>query len=424
MWNAFSGRKARLGRSTALVAGVLGALALSVAPGAERLVGLAGPASAQACTAEQFADAVDQSGANLRKILQETQPRLDAKLKQLKAAKGWSDTESEEKLYAALSDARMQALERQANELLERVDSLGQVSGKAAPDCARLQALEAAGLELQAAVRAKATYTLARIDTLLGAGTAPATASEGKAASPPAASAGATAKTPPPAAVAAAPQAPAPKPQQSAAAAPPVASVPPPAAANVPPPLPAPSPPSSAAGAPPSWSTTTTVTAGSDEGFTVDEIMLASTGFFGKVSAGLGGIIEHAFSSVGRPTGYILGTEGGGAFLAGLRYGSGTLYMRAGQTMPIHWHGPSVGYDIGAAGAKVMFLIYRLREPEQMHNAFTGVEGSAFVVGGVGFTMLTNGDVQMAPIRSGIGLRVGASLGYLRFTKKPTWNPF
>lgn len=386
-------------------------------------VGPPNTAWAQLCTAEKFAEAVDQSGANLRKILQETQPRLDAKLKQLKTARGWTEADGEERAYAALSDARMQALERQANELLEKVDQLGQVNAKSPPDCARLQALEAAGLELQAAVRAKANYTLTRIATLLGTA----------AVSPPAPSAvpPATPATPskaPPAAQAAAPKAPA----AETPVAPPASKQQPTASVATPTPTVGPTPPQPPATsqpAPQPWSTTTTVNPDppgvrSEDGYTVQEIMLASTGFFGKVSAGLGSIIEHAFSSAGRPSGYILGTEGGGAFLAGLRYGSGTLYMRTGGTMPIHWHGPSLGTDIGASGSKVMFLIYRLNEPEQLQNAFTGIEGSAFVVGGVGFTLLTNGDVQMAPIRSGIGLRVGASLGYLRFTRKPTWNPF
>ena len=162
----------------------------------------------------------------------------------------------------------------------------------------------------------------------------------------------------------------------------------------------------------------------SADGYTIDEIVRASTGFFGKVSAGLGSVVEHAFSSSGRPTAYILGTEGGGAFLAGLRYGSGTLYLRSGGTMPIHWHGPSLGADFGASGSKVMFLIYKMDEIEQLAAPFSGIEGSAYVAGGIGLTLLTNGRVQMAPIRSGVGLRLGANVGYIRFTRKPTWNPF
>ena len=45
-------------------------------------------------------------------------------------------------------------------------------------------------------------------------------------------------------------------------------------------------------------------------------------------------------------------------------------------------------------------------------------------MGGVGITLLTNGSVILAPIRSGVGLRLGANIGYIRFTPKATWNPF
>ena len=92
--------------------------------------------------------------------------------------------------------------------------------------------------------------------------------------------------------------------------------------------------------------------------------------------------------------------------------------------MPVYWHGPSLGLDVGAAGSKVMFLVYRLKEPDQLAAAFTALDGSAYVAGGIGVTLMTNGEVQMAPIRAGLGLRLGASVGYVRFTRRPTWNPF
>jgi hypothetical protein len=142
------------------------------------------------------------------------------------------------------------------------------------------------------------------------------------------------------------------------------------------------------------------------------------------VSANLGAVIEHLFKKSGRPTGYILGTEGGGAFLAGLRYGKGTLYVRAGSTQKIFWHGPSLGTDVGADGSKTLFLIYRLNQPDDIYASFAGVDGSAYFVGGVGATLVTNGSVIVAPIRSGVGLRLGANIGYLRFTAHSTWNPF
>jgi hypothetical protein len=201
---------------------------------------------------------------------------------------------------------------------------------------------------------------------------------------------------------------------------------PPAQVATAPPPPPPPPPatkstPTSAAPPPGPPGTPTSV---EEEGYTIDEIMAASAGFFGKVSANLGSVIEHLFKKTGRPTGYILGTEGGGAFLAGVRYGKGTLYMRAGSTQKIFWHGPSLGTDVGADGSKTLFLIYRLNQPDDIYASFAGVDGSAYFVGGVGATLVTNGSVIVAPIRSGVGLRLGANIGYLRFTPHSTWNPF
>lgn len=163
---------------------------------------------------------------------------------------------------------------------------------------------------------------------------------------------------------------------------------------------------------------------GPDDGYTIDEIREATRGFFGTVSTSLASVIEHAFQKGGRPTAYVLGNEGGGAFLAGLRYGEGTLYLRSGGTQKVYWHGPSIGYDVGAEGSRTLFLIYSLEDPANLFRRYTGVDGSAYLVGGVGMTLLKGGPVMMAPIRSGIGLRLGASIGYLRFTSRPTWNPF
>lgn len=161
-----------------------------------------------------------------------------------------------------------------------------------------------------------------------------------------------------------------------------------------------------------------------EDGYTIDEIREATRGFFGTVSTSLASVIEHAFQQSGRPTAYVLGQEGGAAFLAGLRYGQGTLYLRNGGQQQVYWHGPSLGYDIGGDGSRTLFLIYSLDQPENLFRRFTGVDGSAYLVGGVGMTLLKGGPVTMAPIRSGIGLRLGASIGYVRFTPRPTWNPF
>ena len=161
-----------------------------------------------------------------------------------------------------------------------------------------------------------------------------------------------------------------------------------------------------------------------DGTFSPDEIRDAGHSFFGSVSKGLANVIEYAFQKQGRPNGYILGEEVGGAFVAGLRYGEGWMYTRDAGRHKVFWQGPSIGYDAGAEGSKVMVLVYNLRDPYDIYHRFGGVEGSAYVVGGAGVTFQTWGDVVLAPIRSGIGLRFGASVGYLKYTRTPTWNPF
>ena len=154
------------------------------------------------------------------------------------------------------------------------------------------------------------------------------------------------------------------------------------------------------------------------------EIRDAGHRFFGRINEGLANVIEYAFKRGGRPNGYITGEEGGGAFIAGLRYGEGTLHMKDGTRQKVYWQGPSIGYDFGAEGSKAMILVYDLDHPGMIYSTFGGVSGSAYLVGGVGITFMKNDDVTLAPIRSGIGLRLGANLGYLKYTRAPTWNPF
>jgi hypothetical protein len=158
--------------------------------------------------------------------------------------------------------------------------------------------------------------------------------------------------------------------------------------------------------------------------FSTDEIKNAGHGFFGSISQGLASVIEHTHRKKGRPNGYILGEEAGGAFVAGLRYGQGRLYTKDAGVHNIYWQGPSLGFDAGAEGSKVMILVYNLRDINETFDRFGGIDGSAYVVGGVGVTFLSKDNIVMAPIRSGVGLRFGANIGYLKFTSKPTWNPF
>jgi hypothetical protein len=161
-----------------------------------------------------------------------------------------------------------------------------------------------------------------------------------------------------------------------------------------------------------------------EETYSSNEIIDAGHNFFGGVSKGLGKVVEHAFRKQGRPNGYILGEEGGGAFVAGLRYGQGTLYTKRYGVHRVYWQGPSLGYDFGAEGSKTLVLVYNLDHISQLYHRFAGVDGSAYFVGGVGLTFQTYDDVVLAPIRSGIGIRLGANVGYLKYSRTPTWNPF
>jgi hypothetical protein len=158
--------------------------------------------------------------------------------------------------------------------------------------------------------------------------------------------------------------------------------------------------------------------------FSSNEILDTGHRFFGSVSRGLAQLIERAGNQFGQPNGYILGQEGGGAFIGGLRYGEGTLYTKNAGDLRVFWQGPTLGWDFGGEGARTMMLVYSLPATEAIYQRFVGLDGSAYVVGGLGMTVLTFNNVVVVPIRSGVGLRLGANVGYLKFTDKPTWNPF
>jgi hypothetical protein len=153
-----------------------------------------------------------------------------------------------------------------------------------------------------------------------------------------------------------------------------------------------------------------------------DELTSAGHRFFGNVSRGLASVIERAVSQWGLPNGYILGEEGSGAFVAGLRYGEGTLYTKNAGDLRVYWQGPSVGFDWGGDGARTMTLVYNLPATNAIYQRFAGIDG--YIIGGFGMTALTANNIVLVPIRSGLGLRLGANIGYLKYTPRATWNPF
>jgi hypothetical protein len=158
--------------------------------------------------------------------------------------------------------------------------------------------------------------------------------------------------------------------------------------------------------------------------FTNEEIITKGHQFFGKASRGIGEAVEYIFQSQGEPTAYIVGEEGSGAMVGGLRFGEGTIYYKDGITQKIYWQGPSVGFDFGGNGSRTMVLVYNSGSPRELYKRFIGVEGSAYLVGGLGVNFQKNNNIVMAPIRTGVGARLGANVGYLKYSKNPTWNPF
>lgn len=162
----------------------------------------------------------------------------------------------------------------------------------------------------------------------------------------------------------------------------------------------------------------------SNESYSSDEIIQAGHTFFGEVSGGLAKVVEHSVSQYGLPNGYILGEQGGGALIAGVRYGNGTLYTKNAGQHPVYFQGPSIGWDFGGDGSRVMMLVYNLPSVSAIFGRFVGVNSSAYLVGGVGMTVLSRDNIFVVPIVSGIGARLGISVGYLKFTERQTWNPF
>jgi hypothetical protein len=158
--------------------------------------------------------------------------------------------------------------------------------------------------------------------------------------------------------------------------------------------------------------------------FSTDELVDSGHRFFGAISRGLAQAVEEAGRRWGQPNGYILGQEASAAFIGGLRYGEGKMYTRNAGDQRVFWQGPSVGFDAGADGDRTMMLVYNLPAVDAIYRRYGGIDGSAYFVGGFGFTALGADGVVVVPIRTGLGARLGVNLNYLKFTPRATWNPF
>ncbi len=158
--------------------------------------------------------------------------------------------------------------------------------------------------------------------------------------------------------------------------------------------------------------------------FDQESVLKDATEFFGTSTEGLAKVIEKAFKDHGRPVGYIKGEEASGALTVGLRYGDGVLTLKGGASRKVFWQGPSIGFDVGANASKVFTLVYNMNSTQQIFKRYPSVDGSLYYVGGAGINYQQRGKVVLAPIRLGVGLRAGASVGYLNYTAEKTLNPF
>jgi len=148
-----------------------------------------------------------------------------------------------------------------------------------------------------------------------------------------------------------------------------------------------------------------------------DEIVNRVSDFLGVTAESAGGAIEKIFKENGRPTAYIAGEEGSAAFFIGLRYGKGLIYMKDKHAQAVYWQGPSFGFDAGGNASRVFVLCYDLEYPDAIYRRFPGVEGSAYFIGGLGVNYQRADGITVAPIRAGVGLRLGANVGYLAYSR-------
>jgi len=155
-----------------------------------------------------------------------------------------------------------------------------------------------------------------------------------------------------------------------------------------------------------------------------EDLVNAAEGVFGKGARDVAVAIGDVLKKQGQPNGYIVGSEGGGAFIFGLRYGSGTLYQKTAAPRPVYWSGPSVGFDAGANGGNTFVLVYNLADQETLFTRFGAGEGQAYVIGGVTVSYLRHGNMVLIPVRMGVGLRLGVNAGYMKFSRRQNWVPF
>ncbi len=384
-------------------------------------------AGAQAqCDERSFASQIDQTAQALRTLNRDSQTRFQERLDAIAKSRGLTDTQKIEIASNAMDDNKLSQFNGDIEELVAELDMLS-ATPKAEISCERLNELKRVREKLVAVMGRKSGFILAQLEAENAAAApenpVPSIVTKGdalpRASAQAQPSAGAESATPGTSwSVNLTPAQPAkPNPQRTAAAQP-TQPLPPRATAPAN---------EKVASLPPVTVDAAPLPA-SPAGYSVEEIRNAGEGLFGALTSEFAIVVNYAFKKYGQPNAYIIGDEGGGAFLAGLRYGDGSLFTRlngaSSGPVKIYWQGPSVGADIGATGSRALFLVYNLEDVKTLYQRFPGIDGSAYVAGGFGLTVYRNGNMLIVPIRTGLGLRLGASIAYLKFTERASLNPF
>ena len=158
--------------------------------------------------------------------------------------------------------------------------------------------------------------------------------------------------------------------------------------------------------------------------YEIGEITAAADGAFGEATEGVAMVIQKVFDDLGKPNAYIVGREGGGALVVGLRYGRGKLFSKVEGEREVHWTGPSIGPDVGGDASRSFVLVYNLHDTDELFQRFPAVEGKAYLIGGVSANYHQRGNIILVPIRLGAGWRLGANVGYLKYTRNGSLIPF
>ena len=160
--------------------------------------------------------------------------------------------------------------------------------------------------------------------------------------------------------------------------------------------------------------------------YTADELVAAGSRELGIAAEALGGAIERIFAEQGdRPTAYIAGEEASGAAGIGARYGRGALHMKdLSASQEVFWQGISIGWDVGGNASRVFTLVYGLYHPDMIYRRYPGVEGTAYLVGGLGVNYQRADGIVLAPVRTGVGLRLGANVGTMAYSRQRNLLPF